>query len=114
MSYDDFAAKLVTENAVLKKQLDTAVEALKEAQKPDFFYNGDSWDVTYHEIEMLQDELDDSHKVDIMRIGRLVSLPDKFMIRLPNAQTDDTEYKEFDTKEEAQAALASISGKEGM
>lgn len=41
MSYDDFTAKLVTENFALKKQLDTAVEALDYITDAQFVWLND-------------------------------------------------------------------------
>ncbi len=88
-------------------------EAIKQAMadkpiEPDYFIDRNNWEMTYHDIDMLQDELDFSN--EIMRIGRLVSLPDKFMVCITNQETDESEYKLFDTKEEAEAALALAGG----
>lgn len=88
----------------LTAQLKEAREALAKAQEPDFFYDADNWEVTYHELEMVQDELD-GNGGGVMRLGRLVALPAKYMIQTTNQETDDIEYPLFDTKEEAEATL---------
>lgn len=98
-------AELMCEAKSLRKQLDIAVEALKEKQEPDFFYNVDEWDNTYHQ-EIDATEFFDFRKGAILKLGRLLSLPHKYVIPNPDEECDDLLY--FDTLEEAKAALASI------
>lgn len=88
----------------LTAQLDEANKKLLEMSEPDYFYNADNWEVTYHGIDMLEDEMA-CDGTNIIQVGRLVELPNKFLVCLTNQETDESEYKLFDTIEEAQAKL---------
>lgn len=78
---------------------------LREAQKPNYFYEKTNWEVTHHGIDMLEDEMA-CEGIDMMRVGRLAALPDKFIVQLYDEENGETKYPEFDTLEEAEKALA--------
>lgn len=81
----------------------------QNTQNTDYVYNVDDWEVTYESIHLLEEEFSFSSK-DIMRVGRLKSLPQEYMIK--NYQDGEDEcFDSFDTEAEARAAINIIKGK---
>ncbi len=77
---------------------------LREREKPDYYYDKRNWEVTHHDLSMLEDKMA-CEGIDMMQIGRLAALPDKFVVQLYDEESGEAEYPEFDTLEEAEKAL---------
>lgn len=99
---DEFIEQFEATEKPLAKCIKALADELRGKEKPDYFYNKDDWEVTHNDIDMLEDTMA-CEGIDIMRIGRLVELPEKFKVMLYNEDTDEAEYPEFNTLEEARA-----------
>lgn len=86
---------------------------------PDYVYDPDNWESTFQWEDRfcLVDELSLWYK-DIKRFETLVRGPDKFVVNVvlswdDTGDPDETEIQWFDTKEEAEKAVAdSLKGRE--
>ncbi len=83
-----------------------AAQQVQVSELPDYFYNVDDWETTDEDESVVLDNLNYC-KDGVLTLGRLKELPRKYVIQVYNETDEEYEYKYFDTKE---AALAAIQG----
>lgn len=89
----------------------------KRTGEPDYCFDPDNWEFTCHwsnrdEVHGYGDALS---RGEPMRVATLIKGPDKWVADVPvtwdeHSDPDETEFKWFDSKEEASAALAATEG----
>lgn len=89
-------------------------EQVSMLSKPSYFYDADCWEFTTKELDNLTDSMGGG---DVMEIGRLVSLPNRFLARVPTLDDDgdaiDLHLQWFDTEADAKAAMSPPSQPQG-